>query len=161
MKSENETLTNVDTEAGLEAPMDNLVETSKEELQEVVDKLAEERAQSPFQVAAQSHAMMYHPFVGKLDNISGGAAKRILRYIVGYPFFVDELNPQDKLVESMAATADRLVQAKFTMILCQQLDQEKAKFEEFQKLEDSIEPVPADLPKAEETNTNNSQEGEK
>lgn len=118
-----------DTEAGLEVPPITINEkveigADQAEFQKAVESAAEERANSPFEVACMQHARMYGPFVQGLDNISGGAAKRILRYLVGYPFFVDKLNPQDKNVEQLAYLADKLGQAKHTILLIQAMENE-------------------------------------
>lgn len=152
MDSENnneaETLQGVDTEAGLEAPM--LEGEEKERLQQAVDELAEQRAASPQEVAAQTHMQLYKTMVEDLEKVSGGAAKRIIRYMAGYPFFVDELNPQDKHVEALAHIVDRCVQAKFTVIMCEAIAQEARNAQQVQEVVDSVLPVPSDLPKSEE-----------
>lgn len=103
------------------------------DFQAAVDKAAEERANSPFEVACMQHARMYGPFIDNLDKVSGGAAKRILRYLVGYPFFVDKLNPQDKHVEALAYVADKLGQAKHTILLIQAMEQEAKSMEQLTK----------------------------
>jgi hypothetical protein len=151
--NKNETLEGVDTEQGLELPREDLTEALKKQadsLQEAVDAAAENRARSPFEVAAQQHMMMHNKFVAELDRLSGGAARRILKYLVGYPFFVDELNPQDKNVEAMGYLADKLVQCKFTMIMCKAIEDEARAQEQLAELQAQIEPVPADLPKSKE-----------
>lgn len=123
-----------DTEAGLdplefkpepiEIPDSVEVNPDEKDFQAAIDKAAEERAASPFESACMQHARMYQPFISRLDRVSGGAAKRILRYLVGYPFFVDKLNPQDKDVEALAYIADKLGQAKHTILLIQAMEQE-------------------------------------
>lgn len=165
MDSENKTLEGVDTEQGLEPALDS---AEKERLQQAVEELAEQRAASPQEVAAQTHMQLYKTLVQDLEKVSGGAAKRIIRYMAGYPFFVDELNPQDKQVEALAHVVDRCVQAKFTVIMCEALAQEARNAAQVKELNDSIPPVPADLPKSEELlaleaeqNNNESQEGDK
>lgn len=144
-----------DTEAGLELPVavdpqEELLRSQYQELtQEAIDESAEQRAQSPAQAAMMMHSRYYGPFVDNLDQISGGAAKRILRYLVGYPFFVPELNPQNAEVEQMAQLADKLVHCKFTIALCQSIEQEAKAAEELAKVQAEILPMPKDLPKAE------------
>lgn len=118
-----------DTEAGLDVPpiqVNEKVQVGEDQaaFQQAIDEAAEQRAKSPFEVACMQHARMYGPFVDNLDKISGGAAKRILRYLVGYPFFVDKLNPQDKHVEALAYVADKLGQTKHTILLIQAMEQE-------------------------------------
>jgi hypothetical protein len=121
-----------------------------EAAQKAVDKQAESNSMNAFQAAAMTHSRLYFPFVEKLDQISGGAAKRILRYLVGYPFFVPELNPQNKEVEDMAKIADILVEAKYTMALEQSIQKEIKRAEEMAKIEADIMPIPDDIPKAAE-----------
>jgi hypothetical protein len=126
----------------------------KAEMQQAVEAAAEERAMTPFQVAAQNHMMMCPKFLAAVDNISGGAAKRILKYLVAYPFFIKDLNPQDKEVEQVAYIAEKLVECKHTIILCQALEREARVHAAIQEQEALIQPLPDDLPKAQE-NTNN------
>lgn len=119
-----ETLDDLPREELLNAAETLAQDTEKEAFQEAVDEAAEQRARTPFEVAATQHMRLYQPFINELDSISGGAAKRILRYLVGYPFFVEGLNPQNKQVETLGYMADKLVQMKFTMTLCQAMEQE-------------------------------------
>jgi hypothetical protein len=116
-----------DTEAGLDVPsIPDSVKFGEGEaaFQKAIDEAAEQRARSPFEVACMQHSRLYGPFIEGLDKVSGGAAKRILRYLVGYPFFVDKLNPQDSNVESLAYIADKLGQTKHTILLIQAMEQE-------------------------------------
>lgn len=115
-----------DTEQGLELPEKVELNDEEKEFQAAIDASAEQRAKSPMEVACMQHARMYGPFVEGLEYISGGAAKRILRYLVGYPFFVDKLNPQDERVEGLAYIADKLGQAKSTILLIRAIEQEAA-----------------------------------
>jgi hypothetical protein len=98
--------------------------SEEKEFQAAVDASAEQRAKTPFEVACMQHSRMYPAFVDNLEKVSGGAAKRILRYLVGYPFFVDNLNPQDKHVEALAYMAHKLGETKYTITLIQAMEQE-------------------------------------
>jgi hypothetical protein len=148
---ENETQEGIDTEAGLEPePHDapqyvDEEEALRFEFQKAVEDSAEERAQTPFQVAAMTHARMCGPFLQEVDNLSGGAAKRILKYLVAYPFYVKELNAQNKRTEAAAQIADRLVQTKFTMAMCQAIEKEARVTKAIAEQEALIEPLPDDL----------------
>lgn len=120
------------------------------EFQKAVEESAEERAQTPFQVAAMTHARMCNPFLAAVDNISGGAAKRILKYLVAYPFYVKDLNAQDKQVEGLAQVADKLVQTKFTMAMCAAIEKEARVAKAIQEQEALIKPLPDDIKKRDE-----------
>lgn len=145
------------TNTNIEIPDSVQINEHEKGFQEAVEKAAEERARSPFEVACMQHARMYQPFIQGLDNVSGGAAKRILRYLVGYPFFVDKLNPQDKHVEQLAYIADKLGQAKSTILLIQAMEQEAKAMQDLAKHAEIKE---LDLEGKNEDNLNNSTEGE-
>lgn len=116
------------------------------EFQKAVENAAEERASTPFQVAAMTHARMCGPALEEIDRISGGAARRILKYLIAYPFFVKELNAQDRQVEHLAQVCDKLVHTKFTMAMCQAIEKQIRVDKAIQEQEDLIQDVPDDLP---------------
>lgn len=162
MSTEND-LKDVDTEAGLESERGIHINRREEvqdsfadpetalrvEFEQAISKSAEERAQTPFQVAAMTHARMCNPALAEIDRISGGAAKRVLKYLIAYPFYVKELNAQDKQVEALAEICDRLVQSKFTMAMCQAIENEARVTAALKEQEDLIQELPADIKKEE------------
>lgn len=145
-----------DTEAGLEpelaveAPMVDEETQMQIEFQQAIENAAEDRAQTPFQVAAMTHARYCQPFMQSIDAISGGAAKRILKYLVGHPFYVAELNAQNKEVEGLAEVANKLCNTKYTMALCVAIEREARISRAIQEQEDLIQPLPEDITKKEE-----------
>lgn len=143
-----------DSEAGLEPEVkqEQFVDEEEQmriEFQQAVEKAAEQRAETPFQVAAMTHARYCQPFMASLDNISGGAAKRILKYLVGHPFYVPELNAQNQEVEGLAEVANKLCNTKYTMALCVAIEREARISKAIQEQEDLIQPLPGDITKRE------------
>lgn len=104
----------------MELIMENTTEETKilegQEAQAAVDAAAQQRAEDPFQVAAMVHSAYYGKFMEGIDQMTGKACKRILQYIVSYPFF-----PSPKATgsdeEALAQIADRLCEAKFLMMM--------------------------------------------
>lgn len=152
-----------DSEAGLEAPHnteeipqyvdeETALRIEFEQAQKEVENSAEQRAVTPFQAAAMTHARMCNPTLSEIDRISGGAAKRILKYLIAYPFYVKELNAQDKQVEDVARICDKLVHSKFTMAMCQAIEKEIRTEKAVQAQEALIMPIPEEIltPKKEE-----------
>jgi hypothetical protein len=115
------------------------------EFQQALNSSAEDRANSPFMVAAQTHHRMTPEVMKAIDNISGGGAKRILKYLCFFPFYVRELNPQDQAVEDLAAACDKLVNTKNIMALCVALEKEARTRAAIQEQEDQIMPMPEGL----------------
>lgn len=149
-----------DTEAGLEEFSNSVVgsenlettenfvdeeEALRLEFQKAVENTADQRANTPFQIAALTHSRMCGPALQEIDNISGGAAKRILKYLIAYPFYVKELNAQDKQVEGIAQVCDRLVHTKFTMAMCAAIEKEARVTAAIQKQEDAIMEIPQEI----------------
>lgn len=154
-----------DSEEGLEPPLnteesptaqyvdeETALRLEFEQAQKAVEASAEQRAMTPFQAAAMTHARMCNPTLAEIDRISGGAAKRILKYLIAYPFYVKELNAQDKQVEHIAEICDRLVHTKFTMAMCQAIEKEARIAKAIEDQEALIEPIPQEIltPKEEE-----------
>ena len=123
----------------------------KVEFDKAVKESAEERARSPFLAAAQMHAMIYQGFEDSVTNLSGGAAKRILKYLCGYPFYIKDLNAQDKNVEAVAYRASKLIEAKSAMILCKAIEQEARVAKALDEQEALIVPLNLEQPIEKET----------
>ena len=136
------------TELGVASGTENFVdeeESLRLEFQKAVEATADQRATTPFQIAAMTHARMCGPTLQEIDGLSGGAAKRILKYLIAYPFYVKELNAQDKQVEGIAQVCDKLVHTKFTMAMCSAIEKEARVAAAIQQQEDEIMAIPQEI----------------
>jgi hypothetical protein len=90
-----------------------------EEAQLAIDEAAERRANDPFEVAAMVHSMYLNPFLTGIENISGGACRRILKFIVQYPVLQDDssLKGDVNSIKDLTYLGDKLCEAKFLMIM--------------------------------------------
>lgn len=90
-----------------------------EEAQAAIDAAAQRRAEDPFEVAAMVHSMYLGPFLEGIENISGGACRRILKFIVQYPLLQDDIKSSEELndVRNLAYLGDKLCESKFLMIM--------------------------------------------
>jgi hypothetical protein len=101
----------------METKMEETKILEGEEAQKAVDEAAQNRAEDPFQIAAMVHSAYYNPFLEGLDKMTGKACKRILQYLVSYPFFMKEPRVTSEEEKGLAYLADRLCEAKFLMIM--------------------------------------------
>jgi hypothetical protein len=90
-----------------------------EEAQTAIDAAAQQRAEDPFEVAAMVHSMYLGPFLTGIENISGGACRRILKFMVQYPLLQDDIKSNEELndVRNLAYLGDKLCESKFLMIM--------------------------------------------
>jgi hypothetical protein len=88
-----------------------------EEAQQAIEQAAQNRAEDPFEVAAMVHTMYLTPFLTGIDSISGGACRRILKFLVSYPLLQDDVNDAHPDVRHLAYLGDRLCESKFLMIM--------------------------------------------
>lgn len=104
----------------------NAVEESEQlrvEFQKAVEASAENRAASPFQTAAMGHARLHNAVAAEIDNLTSADLKRVIRYMIGYPFYVKEFEASQH-VTNVAMAVDRLIQYKNVMTLCVSLERE-------------------------------------
>jgi hypothetical protein len=145
-----------DTEAGLELPPLEEVMTEEEkqealsqdeslkvEFDQAVKAQAEQRAQTPFFAAAQTHAMIWNGFADSLRDVTSADLKRIILYLCGYPFYMKELGVEErkKNVIGVAYRASKLVEAKSAMILCKAIEQEARVAKALDEQEALIQPL--------------------
>lgn len=93
------------------------------EFQKAVEASAENRAASPFQTAAMGHARLHNAVAAEVDNLTSADLKRVIRYMIGYPFYVKEFDASQH-VTNVAGAVDRLIQYKNVMSLCVGLERE-------------------------------------
>lgn len=151
----NDTLEGVDTEAGLEPEVtqEQFVDEEEQlriEFQQAVEKSAEDRANTPFQAAAMTHSRLCPAVMEEIDNLTSSSLKRILKYLIAYPFYVKGLDIKDPHVMKVAEAVDKLTHTKFTMAMCQAIEKEARVTAAIKEQEDLIQPLPDDLPKAKE-----------
>lgn len=90
-----------------------------EEAQKAVEEAAQQRADDPFEVAAMVHSMYLVPFLTGIENISGGACRKILKFMVQYPILQGDIKYDDETNElrQLAYLGDKLCESKFLMIM--------------------------------------------
>jgi hypothetical protein len=90
-----------------------------EEAQKAVEQSAQNRADDPFEVAAMVHSMYLGPFLDGIENISGGACRRILKFMVKYPILQGDIDPNHETndIRQLAYLGDKLCESKFLMIM--------------------------------------------
>jgi hypothetical protein len=111
-----------------------------EEAQAAVEEAAQRRADDPFEVAAMVHSMYLEPFLSGIENISGGACRRILKFMVKYPLLQGDINPHDDIKEviNLSYLGDKLCEAKFLMIMNEFNKQRETILAEVQKGEANV-----------------------
>lgn len=106
-----------------------------EEAQRAIDESAQRRAEDPFEVAAMVHTMYLTPFLTGIDSISGGACRRILKFLVSYPLLQDDVNDAHPDVRQLAYLGDKLCESKFLMIMNEFNNQREKILNEMNNLE--------------------------
>jgi hypothetical protein len=96
----------------------------KVEFDQALATAAEERARTPFLVAAQNHAMIWNGFAESVSALTSSDLKRIIMYLTGYPFYVKEFDGNNSKAAGVCYRASKLVEAKSAMILCKAIEQE-------------------------------------
>lgn len=106
-----------------------------DEAQKAIDEAAQKRADDPFEVAAMVHTMYLTPFLAGIENISGGACRRILQFLVSYPLLQDDVNDAHPDVRQLAYLGDKLCESKFLMIMNEFNNQREKILNEMNSLE--------------------------
>jgi hypothetical protein len=111
-----------------------------EEAQLAVEESAQQRANDLFEVAAMVHSMYLGPFLEGIESISGGACRRILKFMVKYPLLQDDIKPGEDLkdVTNLAYLGDKLCEAKFLMIMNEFNKQRESILSQVEKGEDNV-----------------------
>lgn len=149
-----------DSEAGLEAEsvLSQLEEPGhvdedslKVEFDQAIASSAEDRARTPFFVAAQNHAMIWQGFQQSVSDLTSADLKRIIIYLTGFPFYVKEFDGNNPKAAGVAYRASKLVEAKSAMILCKAIEQEARVAQALDEQEALIQPLNLEQPVEKET----------
>lgn len=88
---------------------------SGKEVEDFMIKAAQERSEDPTEMAAGAYTM-YGPYLKlAIPKLSTRSLRRILKYLVFYPFDQDDVKAANETEKSVMQLANLLIEAKFVM----------------------------------------------
>jgi hypothetical protein len=103
-----------DTEAGLEPQR---LDFDPKEIERQLLEEANNRAQDPSEMAATMYSMYVPHYKRVVPKLSTRSLRRILNYLVLYPFEQDSVKPTSELEKEVMQLTSSLIEAKIIMIM--------------------------------------------